>query len=135
MNKKLKNGLDLLYESQKYKKDKERIVNIEGCVNLESHPISDFPVSLSYGDLTLIVAILRDYIIGFDELTEQGECPINEYMYGHYYRKKFANLAEKISTQIDYDYDSLRAKCAKKFKKTSSRDVGEDSMVLAFLEK
>lgn len=124
-------GVHVLRESQNYNNNKAINVDIEGAVNLSSHPISEYKVRLAYGDLTLIVAVLRDYIEGLDKLTEQGVCPINEIEYECYYRKKFLSIAERISEQIDYDYDTLRKKCIKKLQKTSSRDIGEDALVLA----
>lgn len=107
-------------------------VPIEGAVNFKSHPMSEFKVRLSLGDLKLMVAILRDYVKSFDKLTEEGNCPINELEYVSYYRKKFLEMAERISTQIDYDYDKQMEKCLKKLAKGESKStVGEDAMSLA----
>ena len=59
-------------------------VPIEGAINLNSKPISEYKVRLAYGELTLMVAILRDYVKSFDKLKEEGNLPINELEYECY---------------------------------------------------
>ena len=89
------------------KKTPREEVEIEGIVNLRSTPISNYKVSLSYGDLTLIIAILMDYVEGLDKMLIDGDFPINEIQYEAYYRKKFLQIADKIGEQIEYDYDEM----------------------------
>ncbi len=99
------------------------LVAIKGVINLKSKPISHYEVSLPYGDLTLLVAMLRDYVRGLDEVKQddiQWQC---------YYRNRFLGMAEKISSQIEYDYDKSLQKCLKKQAKNS--DIGEDALILA----
>jgi len=106
-------------------------VKINGAVNVHSSPISNYEVALSYGDLTLIIAVLRDYVKGLDKLLEENTLPIDSIEYEAYYRKKFMQIADRISKQIDYDYDEQCKKCLKKMGKANSSDIGEDALVLA----
>lgn len=111
--------------------DMDAEVPIEGVINLKSKPISDYKVRLAYGDLTLIIAVLRDYVKGLDELLEMGELKINDIQYEAYYRKKFIEIANKISEQIEYDYDKKREACIKKLSKEDKSDVGDEALSLA----
>lgn len=106
-------------------------VPIEGAVNLKSKPMGQYKVKLAYGELTLIVAILRDYVKSFDKLKEEGNLPLNELEYECYYRKKFMDMANRISEQIEYDYDKQKMKCEKKLNKQDNSDIGADAMELA----
>lgn len=47
-----------------------------------------------------------------------------------YYQKEFAELADHLSSQIEYDYDKQVEKCRKKMG-TKNNDVGEEAMTLA----
>ena len=48
------------------------------------------------------------------------------------YRKKFLDMADRLATQIEYDYDAALEKCQKKWqKKEKENDIGEDALVLA----
>ncbi len=105
-------------------------VPIEGVVNLKTSPISDYKVKMSYGDLTLIVAMLRDYIKGLDQMQADGDLRINSFQYEAYYRNKFLQIAERISEQIEYDYDSKLKQCLKRAGKEDNSDIGEESMAL-----
>lgn len=106
----------------------EELVPIKGVINLKAHPICDYDVHLTYGDLVLIVAIMRDYVRGFDKLVATNQSPLHPMEYECYYRNKFLGIAEKISSQIDYDYEAKLKKCTKKAK---DDDIGEDALVLA----
>ncbi len=106
-------------------------VQIEGAVNLKSRPISEHKVRLAYGELTLIVAMIRDYIKELDERRENRTIGINPLEYDVYYRPKFLNIAERISKQINYSYEAQVEKCIKKMSKQSSSDVGEEALALA----
>lgn len=127
--KQIKGQLEL-FELMQNEMPKEE-VKINGVVNLKSRPISHYEVSLCYGDLTLIIAILRDYVKGLDKLLEVGELPINEIEYEAYYRDKFLKIADRISEQIEYDYDKQREKCLKKLGKVDNSDIGEEAISLA----
>lgn len=108
-------------------------VPIEGAVNLKSRPISEFKVRLAYGELTLIIAMIRDYIKELDTRLENGTLNMNEVEYQYYYRPKFLAMADRISQQINYDYDKQVEKCRKKMLKGSSNsDVGEEALALTF---
>lgn len=105
-------------------------VPIEGVVNTRSKPISEYKVRLAYGELTLIIAMLRDYVKELDERRADGTIGINPLEYDVYYRPKFMNMAERISKQIGYDYDAQVEKCIKKLSKTNNSDIGEDALTL-----
>lgn len=108
-------------------------VPIEGAVNLKSRPISEFKVRLAYGELTLIIAMIRDYIRELDTRLENGTLNMNEVEYQYYYRPKFLAMADRISQQINYDYDKQVEKCRKKMLKGSSNsDIGEEALALTF---
>jgi hypothetical protein len=105
-------------------------VQIEGVVNLKASPISHYKVSMAYGDLTLIIAMIRDYIRGLDQMYQDGDLRINSIEYEAYYRKKFMGIADKISEQIEYDYDAKLKKCLKKLEKQDNSDIGEEALAL-----
>jgi hypothetical protein len=108
------------YLEELEEKDKE--VEIEGPINPKVS-LKEMKLRLSYGDLVLLVAMLRDYVKGLDEIKE------GDIQWEVYYRNKFWDMAEKISDQIGYDYDEALKKCMKKQEKES--DIGEDALILA----
>ena len=110
----------------------DAVVSLDKVVNLKTSPISYHDVKITYGDLVLIIAVLRDYVKGFDILKEIGQLPINEVQYDYYYRKKFLDIADKISADIEYDYDAKLKKCLKKAMKEDSSDIGGEALSLAF---
>lgn len=61
----------------------------------------------------------------------EGDLPINEIEYEAFYRNKFLKIANKISEQIDYDYDKQLQNCLKKAQKADNSDVGEEALSLA----
>ncbi len=101
----------------------EKEVMIEKAICLRT--FCDYVVSCTYGDVVLIIAMLRDYVRMLDDI--QGD----NIEYQAYYRKKFMGIADRLSAQIDYDYDKALKKCLKKKEKESKNDVGEDALVLA----
>ena len=101
----------------------DREIEIKGAINTKKSLKEIEGVRLSYGDLTLIVAMIRDYVRGLDEVKQ------DDIQWQAYYRKKFWDMAEKISDQIGYDYDLALKKCLKKQEKES--DIGEDALKLA----
>ncbi len=100
----------------------DREIDVKGAINPRKS-LKEIEVRLSYGDLTLIVAMIRDYVRGLDEVKQ------DDIQWQAYYRNKFWDMAEKISDQIGYDYDAALQKCLKKQEKES--DVGEDALILA----
>ena len=100
----------------------DREVNINGVINPKVS-MEELEVRLSYGDLVLIVSMIRDYVKGLDNLKQE------DIQWQVYYRNKFMQMAEKISEQLGYDYDKALEKCLKKRKNES--DVGKDALILA----
>ena len=86
----------------------------------------DYVVTCSYGDIVLIIAMLRDYVRLCDEV--RGE----DIQYQAYYRGKFLDIADRLSGQIDYNYDEAYEKCLEKQKREEKdSDVGADAVELA----
>lgn len=98
-------------------------VPVEGIVNLNTMPISDYKVRLCYGDLKLIVAMIEDYIRSLDVIKK------DDIQWNAYYRKKFKAISARIQEQIEYDYDKAMLKCQKH--KEDSSDIGEEAFALA----
>lgn len=110
---------------QDIKKDADKQVEIEQCIDIKN--LRDFKVSCFYRDIVFIICILKEYV----KLTEEREGFIWEY-----YRNQFSELADRLSEQIEYDYDMQMEKCQKKMgTKDKSGDVGEDAMALAIKRK
>ena len=101
----------------------EKQVMIEKAICLKT--MCDYVVSCSYGDIVLIIVMLRDYVTLLDEVKA------DDITYQSYYRKKFMKIADRLSAQIDYDYDKAVEKCRKKREKESNSDVGEEAIALA----
>lgn len=121
--------LKLWDELQRESPDED--VKIDGVVNLKARPISNYEIKLAYGDLTLIVAMIRDYIKGLDQMEADGDLKLNKIEYEAYYRGKFLGIADRISEQIEYDYDKAVERCLKKQSKIDKSDIGEEAMALA----
>ena len=100
-------------------------VRIRGAYDLKAPGIPEFEVTCPYGDIVLLIAMLRDYVLCLDEV--KGD----DITYQAYYRGRFLGMAERLSRQIGYDYDKALQKCLKKREKESSSDVGEEAMALA----
>lgn len=99
----------------------DRKVEVKHCINIKK--LCDYKVSCSYGDMVFIICILKDYLKLMDE---------KEGVVWDYYRNRFAELADKLSAQIEYDYERQLEKCRKKMNAGASKsDVGEDAMELA----
>ena len=104
-------------------KEEEKQVMIEKAINLKL--MCDYVVSCSYGDIVLIICMLRDYVKMLDEVR-------SDIQWEAYYRDKFIKMADRLSEQIEYDYDAALEKCRKKlWQKESSSDVGEEATALA----
>ena len=103
------------------KNDTDKKVEIKHCIN--NKKMCDYEISCSYGDVVFIICILKDYL----KLIEEKEGVIWDY-----YREHFAKLANKLSTQIEYDYEKQLEKCRKKMsKKASDNDIGGEAMALS----
>lgn len=103
---------------------KDEPVEIKGAINIKT--LKQFEVTCSYGDIVLIISMLRDYVKGLDEV-KQGNID-----WEVYYRNKFLKMADRLSEQIGYDYDKALEKCLKKVEKAAKDDdIGEEALVLA----
>lgn len=104
-------------------KEEEKQVMIENAINLRL--MCDYVVSCSYNDVVLIICMLHNYVKMLDEIR-------SDILWEIYYREKFVKMADRLSEQIEYDYDAAMEKCRKKLEqKESSSDVGEEAMALA----
>ena len=83
--------------------DAEKQAWIEKCINIKT--LSDFTVSCSYGDMVLIICVLKDYL----KLIANKEGPTWDY-----YRDKFSKMAYRLSGQIGYNYEKAYERCQKK---------------------
>lgn len=122
--KQLANFLQFLNEAEKgVKKESEKQVMIAKAINLKL--MCDYVVSCSYGDIVLIICMLRDYVKMLDEVR-------SDIQWETYYRDKFMQMADRLSEQIEYDYDAAVEKCRKKSgQKERYSDVGGDALALA----
>ena len=105
-------------------KDAIKKVMIEKAICLRL--MVDYVVTCSYGDIVMIIAMLRDYVRLCDEVRD------GDIQYQAYYRGKFIDIADRLSSQIEYDYDEAYEKCQEKQKKEEKdSDVGADAIELA----
>lgn len=103
---------------------KDDPVQIKKVINIKT--LKDFEVTCSYGDVVLIISMLRDYVRGLDEI-KKGSLD-----WEAYYRNKFMKMADRLSEQIGYDYDKALEKCFKKAEKAAKDDdIGEEALILA----
>ena len=108
-------------ESAIPKEEADKQVKVEHCINIKT--LCDYEVSCSYGDMVFIICILKDYL----KLIAEKEGHIWDY-----YRGRFAKLADKLSVQIGYDYETQLEKCKKKMDAIEKQnDIGEDAITLA----
>lgn len=104
-------------------KEEEKQVMIENAINLRL--MCDYVVSCSYNDVVLIICMLHNYVKMLDEIR-------SDILWEVYYREKFIKIADRLSEQIEYDYDTALEKCRKKSgQKESFGDVGEEALALA----
>ncbi len=102
--------------------DAEKQVMIEKAINMKL--MCDYIVSCSYSDIVLIICMLRDYVKMLDEVR-------SDIQWEAYYREKFIKIADRLSEQIEYDYDAALEKCRKKLgQKEKDSDVGGEAMAL-----
>lgn len=100
--------------------DADKEVTIKHCINIKK--LCDYNISCSYQDIVFIICILKEYL----KLISDKDGVIWDY-----YRKRFAQIADRLATQIEYDYDLQMEKCIKKIGKQADTDVGEEALALA----
>lgn len=110
-----------LFDYLAEKKNNDREINVVGAVN-PKESMNEIDIRLSYGDLILIVSMLRDYVRGLDNIKQ------DDIQWQVYYRKKFLTIADEISEKLRYDYDETLEKC---LKKRGKNDIGEEALILA----
>lgn len=105
-------------------KEEQKQVMIEKAINLKL--MCDYAVSCSYLDIVLIICMLRDYVQIVDEIRA------DDIQWSAYYRDKFLKMADRLSEQIEYDYDAAKERClTKQQKEVDAGDIGEDALALA----
>ena len=105
-------------------KEEQKRVMIEKAINLKL--MCDYVVSCSYLDIVLMICMLRDYVQMVDEIRA------DDIQWSAYYRDKFLKMADRLSEQIEYNYEAAKERClAKRQKEETARDIGEDAMTLA----
>lgn len=110
-------------EEELSEKEKQKLVMIEGVINLKL--MCDYVVRCGRGDIVLLIVMIHDYIRMLDETrdTIQWQC---------YYRDRFIRMADHFADQIGYDYDKAMERCRKNLnKKESYSDIGGDALELA----
>lgn len=108
-------------ETEMSKEEKKQVM-IENAINLKL--MCDYVVSCSYSDIVLIICMIRDYVRKLDEKRDDIQWKV-------YYRAKFMDMADRLSEQIEYDYDAAVEKCRKKLEKgEKDSDIGEEALTL-----
>lgn len=105
-------------------KEEQKQVMIEKAIDLKL--MCDYVVSCSYLDIVLIICMLRDYVQMVDEIRT------DDIQWSAYYRDKFLKMADRLSEQIEYDYDAAKERClTKRQREETAGDIGEDALALA----
>lgn len=99
-------------------------VKVDGAYNLKKSPIKQYNVTLTYGDLALIVTMIEDYLKGLNVLKA------GDVLWETYYSKRFKVVSERIQKAIEYDYEEHVKKCLKKADKEKESDIGDEAMSL-----
>lgn len=98
-------------------------VRIEGVVNTQSYPMSDFAVQSTYMDIFYIINMLDDYVNVLTQPDRKRDWHTN-YMIG-----QFERISRELSEQIGLDKEKMYKRCRKR--QEQKDDVGEDAMILA----
>ena len=98
-------------------------VKVNGAYNVHTTPIQQFDITLTTGDIVLLISMVEDYIRLLEE--KHG----SDILFQTYYLPKYRKLSAKMQEAIEYDYEKAKKKCMKKNEKES--DIGEDALVLA----
>lgn len=107
------------------KDEADKTVKIEHCINVYGSKPEECKVSCSYGDLVLIICMIKDYLKMIAE--KKG-------LMWEYYRERFDKMADRFSSQIDYDYEKKAEACRKKMaavENKKDRGIGEEALALA----
>ena len=103
-------------------REEKKQVMIEKAINLKL--MCDYVVSCSYGDIVLIICMIRDYVRNLDRERD-------DIQWEAYYRGRIMDMADRLSRQIEYDYDATVEKCRKKLEKEKKDgDIGGDALAL-----
>lgn len=105
----------------------ETKVKIEGVVNVQSYPMSDFVVQSTYADIFYIINMLDDYVSVLTQ-PERKRDFYTDYMIG-----QFERISRELSEQICLDKEKMYKRCRKR--QEQKDDVGEDAMILASKQK
>lgn len=99
----------------------ETKVNIEGVVNTQSYPMSDFVVQSTYADIFYIINMLDDYVIMLTQPNRKRD------FHTDYMITQFERISRELSEQICLDKERMYKRCQKKAEKN---DIGEDAFNL-----
>lgn len=99
----------------------EMKVKIEGVINTQSYPMSDFIVQSTYRDIFYIINMLDDYV---NMLTQPGR---KRDFCTNYMITQFERISRELSEQICLDKEKMYKRCQKKAEKD---DIGEDAFNL-----
>lgn len=102
----------------------ETKVKIEGVINTQSYPMSDFVVQSTYKDIFYIINMLDDYV---NMLTQPGR---KRDFYTDYMIGQFERISRELSEQICLDKEKMYKRCRKRQEKAEKDNVGEDAFNL-----
>lgn len=99
----------------------ETKVKIEGVVNTQSYPMSDFVVQSTYADIFYIINMLDDYVIMLTQPNRKRD------FHTDYMITQFERISRELSEQIYLDKEKMYKRCQKKAEKNN---IGEDAFNL-----
>lgn len=98
-------------------------VKIEGVINTQLYPMSDFVVQSTYTDIFYIINMCDDYV----RILTQPDKERN--LQTDYMIRQFDRISRELSEQICLDKEKMYKKCRKRQERRE--DIGEDAMILA----
>ncbi len=98
-------------------------VKIEGVINTQLYPMSDFVVQSTYTDIFYIINMCDDYV----RILTQPDKERN--LQTDYMIRQFERISRELSEQICLDRKKMYKKCRKRQERRE--DIGEDAMILA----